>query len=198
MERHEEFQTALGQYAWTVYEKWLRLQRKQVPKAETFIRSRFYRPIMRFVKFAKKVHLPDLDAFLWLMCDLDMPPVLWTNDEIYTKYLEFLDRRANPTSRAETTINTLFLIADAADSDIEDVFEVLTGAELVQLLRERRLSPWILLRSKRFREFLMNNTSKEELMTIQSIIRPEYWKEQFEKRPDVVTTMDNYVREMNL
>lgn len=197
MKRHKEFQTPIGQAAWIFYQKWLRQKKRQVPKAETFLQSRFYKPLIRFAHFVKRVNLPDIDTFIWMMVDMDVPPVLWNNDEYYTKYLEFLDRRADPYKRAQTTVDTLFCIADAAECDVGEAFSMLTGPELVQLLRERRLSPWILLNSKKFKQFL-GSASSEEMMIIQAIIRPQYWKERFEKYPEVVTNMKKYVNELDL
>lgn len=198
MKRHEEFQTPIGQAAWIFYQKWMKAYKRQVPKAEAFLHSKFYKPMIRFSRFAKQVNLPDVDSFIWLMKDKDMSPVLWVNDQVYAMYLEFLDRQAEPKKRAEVTVNTLLDIADAAQCDVSEVFEVITAPEFIQMLRERRLSPWILLRSPRFREFLTTKVSSEELTIIQAIVRPQYWKEKFDQRKDVVETMDLYVRELNL
>lgn len=197
MKRHEEFQTPIGQAAWIYYSKWLKAQKRQVPRAETFLQSKFYKPLIRFARFVKRVNMPDIDTFIWLMREKDMPPVLWTNDDAYAAYLEFLDRRADPYARAQTTVTTLFQIADAAECDVSEVFDVLTGAEVVQLLRERRLSPWVLLFSKKFMAFVQTS-SPEEITMIETIVRPAHWKERFAKAPEVVTKMQEFVKELNL
>lgn len=198
MRRHEEFQTPIGQAAWIYYGKWLKIKKRQVPRAEAFLQSKFYKPLIRFAKFVKRVGLPDIDLFIWLMNDKDTPPVLWTNDDVYAMYLEFLDRTADPYKRAQTTVDTLFQIAEAADCDVSETFDVLTGPELIQLLRERRLSPWMILFSKKFKEFLTQRASPEEVTIIQTIIRPAHWKERFTKAPEVVAKMQEYVSALNL
>lgn len=197
MKRAEEFQTPIGQAAWSFYQRWMKAKRYQVPRSDAFLHSKFYKPFIRFAKFAKRVNLPDVESFVWLMKEDDLPPVMWTNDEVYARYLEFLDRRADPQKRAKQTIKTLFAIADAASCDVSEVFDVITTPELIQLLRERRLSPWILLRSRKFKEFLTKATP-EELTFIQTIIRPPYWKEKFEQRPQIVAKMDEYVKELGI
>jgi hypothetical protein len=199
MIRDEEFRTLNGQRAWNFYQKWMKAYRRQVPRSDAFLHSKFYKPFVRFAEFAKKVNLPDIDSFIWLMRDEDISPVLWTNDQVYVKYLEFLDRQADPYKRADLTVKTLLQIADAAQCDVSEVFDdVITVSELVQLLRERRLSPWILLRSKKFKHFLISKASPEELIIIEATIRAPYWKEKFEKHPDVVQNMDLIVKELNL
>lgn len=198
MKRHEEFQTPVGQAAWIYYQKWMKAYRRQVPRSDAFLHSKFYKPIIRFANFAKRVNLPDIDSFIWLMKEKDMSPVLWVNDQVYAMYLEFLDRQADPYKRAELTIKTLFDIAEAAECDVSEVFDVITGPEFIQMLRERRLSPWILLRSRKFKEFLTHKVSPEEMTIIQAIVRPQYWKEKFDQRKAIVDTMDLYVKELNL
>lgn len=197
MRRSEEFQTPIGQAAWIFYQKWLRAYRRQVPRSDAFLHSKFYKPLVRFAKFAKKVNLPDIDNFIWLMKEKDMSPVLWTNDQVYAMYLEFLDRQADPYNRANLTIKAFFDIADAAECDVSEVFDVITSSELIQMLRERRLSPWILLRSRRFKQFL-THASSEEITIIQAIIRPSFWTEKFKQHPAVVSDMDKYIKELNL
>ena len=131
------------------------------------------------------------------MKEKDISPTIWKSDEAYALYLEFIDRKGDPVKQAEITINTLFDIAEAADCGVDEVFEILTGAELIQLLRERRLSPWILLHSVKFSQFFAT-TLPEERIIIESIIRPKYWAEKFQKNPNSIELMRKYTKELNL
>lgn len=198
MARDEEFRTPIGQAAWIYYQEWMKAYRRQVPRSQAFLHSKFYSSFVRFARFVKKVHLPEPKTFIWLMKEKDISPTIWNNDQVYAIYLEFLDRQGDPKKAAETTINTLFDIADAARCDVSEVFGVLTPSETIQLLRERRLSPWILLHSKKFLQFFVECVSSEERIIIESIIRPKYWGEKFKKRADDVALMKMYVTELNL
>jgi hypothetical protein len=198
MKRAEEFRTPIGQAGWIFYQKWMKAHRRQVPRSDAFLHSKFYKPFIRFARFVKQVNMPDVDLFIWLMKEKDMSPVMWVNDQVYAIYLEFLDRKADPYKRADTTINMLLDIAEAAECDVSEVFDVINGPEFIQMLRERRLSPWILLRSRKFKQFLTQKVSTEEMTIIQAIIRPPYWKEKFDQKKDVVVDMDRFVKELNL
>ena len=101
-------------------------------------------------------------------------------------------------SHAQQTINTLFDIAEIGDCEVNEVFEMMTPSEVIQLLRERQLTPWLLLNSKKFMNFYISKVSSEERLIMESIIRPAYWAEKFEKYPKVVETMRLYVLELNL
>lgn len=198
MVRDEEFRTPVGQAAWSYYQRWMKEHRRVVPRAESFIQSKFYNSFMRFAEFAQKVQLPDPESFIWLMKEKDMPPSIWVNDQVYTAYLEFLDRKATPLARAKTTINTLFKLAEEHKVEIHDVFTVLDPTEVIDLLRERRISPWILLNSPKFTRFFIDVCSAEQRLIVEAIIRPAYWSTQFQSYPDVRTKMEEMVKELSL
>lgn len=198
MIREEEFKTPIGQAAWLYYQKWMKEHHRQVPKSASFLHSKFYSSFHRFAQFVKRVSMPDVDAFIKLMVTRDIHPSIWNTDDAYALYLEYLDRRGDPTKHAEITINTLFDIADAAQCQVGDVFDVLTPPEVIQLLRERRLSPWILLNSKKFMQFYVSRVSAEERIMMESIIRPTYWAEKFKKHPEMLKNMKTYVMELKM
>lgn len=198
MIRDEEFRTPTGQAAWSFYQKWMKAHRRIPPKSSAFIKSQYYTSFMRFAKFVKNVQLPDVDMFIWLMKKEDISPTIWTNDQVYVLYLEFMDRKATPNKQAKITIKTLFALADALDCNVGDVFDHLLANEVIQLLRQRRLSPWILLNSGKFKQFFVNKTTTEERIVMESVIRPPYWAQKFKDCPEDVERMKLYVTELSL
>jgi hypothetical protein len=142
--------------------------------------------------------MPDVDTFIRVMRERDIPPPMWTNDQVYPIYLEHMDRKATPTKQAEITINTLFNIAEDHDIDVGSVFDHVTANEVILLLRQRRMSPWLLLHSAKFKQFFVHGTSSEEKIIMESIIRPPYWSEKFSTRSDDVATMKQFIQELNL
>lgn len=198
IKRHEQFNTALGQAAWFYYQEWMKAQKRRVPKSRSFIHSRYFNTFIRFAQFVKQVAMPKPETFVWLMKEYDIPPSMWTHDQVYAKYLEYLDHKCDPYQLAQVTINTLFDVADAAGCDVQQVFEQLTPNEVIQLLRQRRLSPWILLVSQRFTQFFKNHCNSDQRITIESIIRPSHWKQKFADNPQTVEHMKQYARELNL
>lgn len=198
MLRDEEFRTLLGQAAWSHYQKWMKAYRRLVPAPSTFLSSKYYQSFIRFAKHVQALHIPDVDSFIYLMKERDISPTIWTNDQVYTIYLEYLDRRASPEEQAKITITTLFKIADAAECDVGNVFGVLEPNEVISLLQERRLSPWLLLYSSKFKDMLLNKTSPEQRIIMETIIRPQYWVKKFEKHPEGVKLMKKYVEELGI
>lgn len=198
MKREEEFQTPLGQAAWGFYQKWMRYNKRIVPGSTAFKRSKYYSAFVKFAKFKKDVGLPNVDKFMRFMRDKGIQPNLWTDDTVYSQYLEFLDHKDHPISQAKITIDTILSIVDVAGIKPEHVFDMLTPNELLQLIRQRRMSPWVLLHSPKFRDFMVNRTTNEEQILFQQIIRPKYWKKKFENFPNEVEKIKIYIKELGL
>jgi len=198
MIRDEDFRSPDGQAAWLYYQKWMKAYRRLVPNSKSFLNSKFFSSFLKFAKFVKKVQIPDTDAFIRLMKEKDISPTLWTNDQVYVLYLEFVDRTVSPLKHAEITINTLFDVAEGYEVDVADIFTVVNPNEMIQLLRQRKLSPWILLNSPKFRDFFVNKTSSEEKVILESIIRPPYWKKKFSSNQNNLEIMKRYVSELHL
>lgn len=195
--RSEEVQSSLGQAAWFHYQAWMRAQHHLIPHIKSFLHSKFYNPFLRFAKFAKQVRIPDPELYIQQMVNLDMQPMLWTNDQVYVAFLEYMDRKVPAGKNAQITIDTLFDFSDALGCEIGDVFSHIDANEVIQLMRQRKLSPWLLLHSDKFKQFY-GKLSKDQRIVLETIIRPKYWSEKLNNNPEIVQQMKKFVKELNL
>lgn len=198
MKRDEEFRSVVGQSAWMYYQTWMKTNRRMVPQPKSFLNSRSYNAFIKFAHHVRKVQLPDANAFIRFMQERNIPPVIWTSDQVYSLYLDYLDRKAPATQRAETTIDQFLKIAEVANVDVSEIFNVLEASDVIALLRRRSISPWILLNSSKFAQFYTTKTNSDERIVLESLIRPEFWKEKFAKNPKTVQLMKVFVEELNL
>jgi hypothetical protein len=67
----------------------------------------------------------------------------------------------------------------------------------MELIRQRKLTPWILMKSARFKQLLVRG-SEEEVAIFQNLIRPPYWRYKFDKSPETVEIMEQLVASFNL
>jgi hypothetical protein len=197
MIRKEEMETPVGQAAWFHYQAWMRAQHHLIPHIKSFLHSKYYQPFMRFAKFAKQVRIPDPDLYIQQMVNLDMQPMLWTNDQVYVAFLEYMDRKVPANKNAQITINTLFDFAAALNCEIDDIFNHIDANEVIQLMRQRKLSPWLLLHSDKFKQFYVK-LPKEQKIVLETIIRPKYWGEKLKDNPETVEQIKKFVQELNL
>jgi hypothetical protein len=198
MVRDEQIRTPIGQAAWSYYQKWMKSHRRAVPSIETFLTSNFYTTFLKFAQFAQKVGLPDVEAFIWYMREKEIPPVIWVNNDIYASYIEFIDKKSDPSQQAQQTIDYLFKIASELQVDVSQIFDYLEPNDVILMLHRRQISPWILLHSPKFKQFLINKATDQEKVAMQAIIRPDHWVEKKSKHPEIVAQMKKYVRELGL
>jgi hypothetical protein len=198
MKRTREFNTPQGQAAWLYYQTWFKTMKKMPPRADAFLTSSFYRTFNNFAEFARKVQLPTPDKFIWLMVEKDLPPNMWMRDEPYAMYMDYLEHRVPPMDQVRLSIDTLFSYADRFEVDVGDIFEHLHPSDLIQLVRTRRVSPWLLLCSKKFKMFFVDKASQEQQMILETLIRFDSWAERLSKDPVLTENIKRCVRELNL
>lgn len=199
MKREEEFKSPLGQTAWHYYTLWLRQMKRMPPQSGTsFMSSKFFRTFMNFAEFAKNVDLPRVEKFIWFMVHKDFQPTMWMSDPVYTMYIEFLDRQVPPLEQASLSIKTFLKYAEKHEVDVSQVFTKMTPGDLIHMVRSRRVSPWLLLCTKKLRTFLVEKTNAEQQIILNNLIRPEYWAEKMEEHPDAVKTIRMLVAEMDI
>jgi hypothetical protein len=172
--------------------------KKMPPQADTFLTSKYFRTFINIATFFQRVSLPKPEKFIWLMVQKDFPPTMWMLDEVYALFIEFLEYHTTPMEQVQLSIDTLFDEAEKRDVDVSEVFSKIHATELIQLVRCRRVSPWLLLHSKRFKQYFVERMTSEQRMILESLIMPERWAERFEKNSKVVDTIKQCIRELNL
>lgn len=198
MARVKELQSPMGQSAWNYYQLWMRHQKRMAPSSGTFITSKYYRTFVNFAKFTKRVNLPRPEKFIWLMVHKKYSPTIWMNDEIYVEYIEYLDRQLDPKEQAKLSIETLFSYAEQQHVDVSCIFEVLNPNDLLQLIRVRAVSPWLLLQSDKFKLFYRDKLSPEQKVIIGSLIQPSYWEHKMAKCPEEIEVIKEWVGGLNI
>lgn len=185
MQREEDFRSLNGQAALLFYKKWMKTKhRTSAVSIDAFKHSQYFYAFIRFVEFAKRTHLPDKDSYIELMVRQNIEPIYWTNDVAYAKYLEHITRVLSAERLIEITVQTIFDIADAGEVKVSEIFDILTPNDVIQLLQQRRISPWILLNSKKFMVFFRDKTNSEERVIMENLINPDYWSSRFQSNPE--------------
>lgn len=199
MIRDEEFKSVLGQQAWTCYESWMFSMKRFKPAPDTFLVSSQYAYFMKFVKYARRVQMADVNAFIKIMiAEGNIPPSMWTLPEAHTLYLNKLDRLITPLQMVSISVDTLFDLSEEYGVPIGKLFGVISPNEVILLIQRRKLSPWLLLKSPKFAKFYKNHVSAEERIILTTIIKHEFWHKKFSKHQTEVDQIKGIVVELNL
>lgn len=197
MERSEEIKTLIGQTAYVMYKHWLEKQGRKAPPIETFVTSNYYSSFIKFSEWIKDVNLPDGFKYIELMLNNKISPVLWRRNEAYQIYLEYTDKKANPYEQASISVETILSLAEGYEITPSEVFEKLKVGEVIELIQQRQLSPWLLFCSKRFKSWVntLNSNEKDVLMNSIGI---NYWSLKLEKCPEVVKFLKQTAIELGI
>lgn len=197
MDRVELMRTAIGQSAYAYYCAWMTKGRRKAPPADTFRTSTYFRSFIKFAEFIRKVSIPNPDKYIDIMVEKQISPILWCRNECYSMYLEWNDRLSSPYDQAQITIETIMKIAEVANITPSEVFQKLEPGEIIQLVVERKLSPWILLVSKAFKDKLVTMDVNQHT-TLMRLIGIDHWAFKMEENREVIADMKLLVKELGI
>lgn len=156
-QRTEELKSITGQSAYAYYSEWMRLKKRSVPPIETFADSMLYTTFIKFAEHAIKTNIPNVPQFIKIMVEHnDVSPSLWCRDNVYSMYLTWYDTIFPPENQFVDSLTLIEeLIQDyECTATPSKIFNEINIDKLVKMVKKRKLSPWFLLSSKAFREFL--------------------------------------------
>lgn len=196
MERALIFDTPVGQAAYKIYQQWWKLRKRIPPSADKFKESVNFRSMVEFAKFARKTKL-NVDVYLNTVIKHQLNPEHWLRDDVYAKYLEYIDKTMTSDEQIKMCVDYILKLSEALDCDTSEVFTNLEPAEMMQLVRDRKMSPWILLHSGQFKQWLIAQDHDTQLR-LQDLIRPVYWKLRFTKEPAAVKQAKQIAKAMGI
>jgi len=188
MVRGREIQTVIGQSAYGLYKVWMEKQRRAAPPIETFLSSAYYSSFMKFSAWARETGIPEPQKYVELMINSKIAPALWRRNEAYQIYLEHFDKRTDPITQATTTLETLLDLAEGLECSPGEVFSKFQVGDILELIQQRRLSPWLLFCSRSFKVWYqgLHDADRSALMKSIGI---DYWANKMESKPQVVAEL---------
>ena len=182
MKKEAELKTPEGQTAWNYYQIWMRYKKRVTTPAANFISSNYFRTFINFVKYSKQMKLPMPEKFIWFAVQKNYQPTMWINDEVYVQYIDFIDSQLDPIEQVTLSAKNLFDYSETQDIDFSEIFDIINPNELLQLIRLRKISPWILLFSKKFINMMNNRMNIEQQKILNSLIDPEVWDDRINNK----------------
>lgn len=202
MDRYEYItQTGAGIVLYRLYKFWLKDKKRSVKYVDhnTFIHSTHYKSFVRFGEFAKKKSLPSKETYVKYCNIRDITPKYWSREDLYHDFIIWYDTTHPYYKQLETSIKTIFQICEWLELDEPaQMFDELDGKTVLELLRRRKISPWLFFNSEVFLEYLKTKASAEERDHIQQVTNPKRWSKIFKKNPEKRQNAINLIKEMGL
>ena len=197
MVRGREIQTPIGQAAYGLYKIWMEKQRRAAPPIETFLSSAYFTSFMKFSEWLRETGVPEPQKYVELMVAAKIAPAMWRRNEAYQIYLEHFDKKTGPISQATTSIETILALAEGLECQPGEVFAKFQAGEILELIQQRRLSPWLLFCSKSFKDWY-GNLHASDRSALMKGIGIDYWAMKMEQNPHVVSDLKNIVESIGL
>lgn len=197
MLRSYEIQTIIGQQAYKLYCLWLEKQRRKPPAIEGFTSSAYYSSFIKFAQWTRDTSIPDPTKYVELMISEKLSPSLWKRNEAYQIYLEYVDRRSNPYEQVGTSIETIISMSGGLEIEHGEVFKRFSVGEIIELIQQRRLSPWLLFCSRSFKSW-SESLHESEHRDLMKSINIHYWSEKLEKSPELVREIREIAEQLGI
>jgi len=198
MRRYDLFKKPIGHLAYLIFNQWRKICGYPSVTVDIFSKSRYFNAFVNFAEFCRKQSIPDKISYIELMVEKKLQPFNWCDIDVYDYYIAHFDREIDVDEKVNLSIETLKDLADKHECNISEVFDKITPIQILRLITARKLSPWLLLPSKKFMDFMIYKTNKEERLLFNTFINVEEWKKYFLENPDKVLEIKDINRKMGL
>jgi len=128
----------------------------------------------------------------------NLTPDEWSNPLAYALYLENIDKFIKPERQIEISVNTVLDICDECDKDTSEFFELISPADLIEMITARELSPWFILNSGKFMDFYRNELSSHFKKKMSELIDGKHWSTKMQLHKEVKKMAEECVKELML
>ncbi len=150
------------------------MKRRGCKSEDSFLRSASFPHFVKLCRFGREVHIPDLALYLKIMVAADRRPNTWISDRSYRIFLETMNSQTAATEMIEISAKTIQSLAEKNEMRVPAYVLLMGIGEMLQLMRQRRLSPWIILNSNLFKRKIQEATPEEKEI-IAKLIDADYW-----------------------
>lgn len=189
MKRYELFDTVDGQFAYIAFNNWRKMKKFAPVSVEIFASSRYFNSFIRFAEYSRTQSIPDRIGYIKIMTEKDLLPFFWCDYDVYDFFIKQFDESCPVDKKIEISIDTLEELAERYECSVPELFGKISAIELLKLVTARRLTPWLLLPSQKFKYFLLHLATSEERMLFNSFVDFPKWKQQFDANPELVNTI---------
>lgn len=198
MKRHELFKKPIGHLAYLIFNQWRKICGYPSVTVDTFTASKYFNAFIKFAEYSNSMAIPDKIGYIELMVKKTLMPFDWCDNDVYDYYITNFDKEYSIDQKVDLSIETMVDISEKNDCEVSEIFKHVTPIQVIKYVTSRKLSPWLLLPSKKFMDFMTYNTTAEERLLFTSFINVGEWKKYFIANPEKVTEIKNINRQLGI
>lgn len=195
--RAQELASPMGQAAYQHYLTWMKVRKFKSQSIDAFAASRYYKQFLKFATMVASAGISKPERYIELMVDGGITPDLWTREQCYTMYLDYMDTREKPLDQVVSSIQILMDLADKEQVEYSKIVLHLGPQRLLSLISQRKISPWFLFHSASAQELIRNLTA-EEKKAYDKIIKFSAWAERLQQHAAIREEIKTIVKEVGM
>lgn len=198
MKRDKAMRSPSGIAAYNFYDIWMKAKGYAVRNKMQFMESKYFNIFMKFTTFSRQVALPGMETFIKYMVELDIDPKDWCQDIVYDHYMKHFDKLFSPEEQFEISQDTMAELSKILECKIDEVFLYIDPGSLLQIVQAKKLSPWFLLCSHKFRSFVKSELTMEQQIFLEKYIEPKKWRNILKEDQNRILSFEKKVRKLGL
>jgi len=168
--------------------QWQRMNRytkrgKRDKNMKEFTQSPYFNAFVKVQKFIQNNYVVSGDRYIsWIVWN-KIPEPTWCSKNTLTSYLEYIQENEKPENQAKQTFRAMVEWADDTGNDITDFFTVLTPGQALNMIRENKLTPWVMFGYKDCVDDLTGRFEGDPLYALDDHINIQYWFDRVKDNP---------------
>lgn len=175
------------QKAYRLFIHWQRrtglLRRGKEKSMEEFCKSPFYNTFIKLVEFASGQYV--VSAFLYVdwLAEKRVPDFKWTDREQAELFMTDYRKYQIPEEQAKATGDNIKAWCRDKGLSVTEFFDVVSPSQVMTMIREGRLSPWVLF-SYEPAVRMVEKLDDETFFMLDEFLNAQHWVEEVERNPD--------------
>ncbi len=197
-QRIDKLQSTIGMTSYRLFIMWreLKYKKKCSVDKEQFSHSKYFKIFYDIVVKLKYLEIDNHKEFIQYMVAISMEPVMWTDTRIYNLYYNHIDS-LSPEEQCNRGIETLLELAEYVNCDASEIFDKLSTGDIIHLIKKRKLSPWVLFGSDKFKNKYAEY-NPEIRKNFNKNIKLQFWIESFKNNPAGAILVQQALKKANL
>ena len=160
------------------------LRRGKEKTLEDFCKSPFYNAFINLSKFTSAEYVISGFKYVDWLVDNSIPERKWCNERDLDGFREYIRENEDALSQAEKTCKNIRVWCADNGIDIPEFFKCIPPGQALNMVRENKLSPWVLLGYDPCVEELVSRFRGEVLHMLYDHINVPYWLDKIEQDVD--------------
>jgi hypothetical protein len=183
--RYVEKDTMASRMGFRVFQKFYEMTTisKSQKSIEDFIFSKYYLSFVKFGRYLIENPPPSVDMFVEFVIKNSIKMKDWTSPEVYDAFIIDWTRRESVDAAIERSILSISEWCTEKHVPISDFFKEVSPNYASSLIRNGRISPWVIYVSNTADE-LLSRMNQEHINIIKNVIDPKFWNQHMRKNKE--------------